>query len=31
MNNLQFNDGLYSIPNPLADWALKLVSGGHTP
>ena len=29
MNNLQFNDGLYSIPNPLADWALKLVSGGH--
>ena len=30
MNNLQFNDGLYSIPNPLADWALKLVSGGHT-
>ena len=26
MNNLQFNDGLYSIPNPLADWALKLIS-----
>ena len=24
MNNLQENDGLYSIPNPLADWALKL-------
>ena len=30
MNNLQFNDGLNSLPNPLADWALKLVSGGHT-
>ncbi len=26
MNNLQFNDGLYSIPNPLADWALKFIS-----
>ena len=26
MNNLQLNDGLYSIPNPLADWALKLIS-----
>ena len=25
MNNLQFNDGLYSIPNPLADWALKFI------
>jgi len=28
MNNLQFNDGLYSIPNPLADWALKLIRLG---
>ena len=25
MNNLQFNDGLYSIPNPLADWTLRLI------
>ena len=25
MNNLQFNDGLYSIPNLLADWALKFI------
>ena len=25
MNNLQENGGLYSIPNPLADWALKLL------
>ena len=24
MNNLQENGGLYSIPNPLSDWALKL-------
>ena len=30
MNNLQLNDGLYSIPNPLADWVLRLISGGHT-
>ena len=30
MNNLQFNDGLYSIPNPLADWALQLLQAqGH--
>lgn len=27
MNNLQENGGLYSIPNPLADWALKLLQG----
>ena len=27
MNNLQENCGLYSIPNPLADWALKLLEG----
>ena len=27
MNNLQENGGLYSIPNPLADWALKLLEG----
>ena len=27
MNNLQENCGLYSIPNPLADWALKLSEG----
>ena len=26
MNNLQENGGLYSIPNPLADWALKLLA-----
>ena len=25
MNNLQKNGGLYSIPNPLSDWALKLL------
>ena len=25
MNNLQLNDGLYSIPNPLADWVLRLI------
>ena len=27
MNNLQENGGLYSIPNPMADWMIKLVSG----
>ena len=27
MNNLQENGGLYSIPNPLSDWALKLLEG----
>lgn len=26
MNNLQKNGGLYSIPNPLADWTIKLLS-----
>ena len=26
MNNLQLNGGLFSIPNPLADWTLKLIS-----
>lgn len=26
MNNLQKNGGLYSIPNPLADWTNKLLS-----
>lgn len=25
MNNLQVNGGLYSIPNPLADWTVKLL------
>lgn len=25
MNNLQENGGLYSIPNPLADWTLRLL------
>lgn len=25
MNNLQENGGLYSIPNPMADWMVKLV------
>ena len=26
MNNLQENGGLYGIPNPMADWIVKLVS-----
>ena len=26
MNNLQENSGLYSIPNPMADWMVKLLS-----
>ena len=26
MNNLQENGGLYSIPNPMADWMIKLLS-----
>lgn len=25
MNNLQKNCGLYSIPNPLADWVTALI------
>ena len=26
MNNLQENGGLYSIPNPMADWTIKMLS-----
>ena len=27
IDEIQENGGLYSIPNPLADWALKLLEG----
>lgn len=26
MNNLQENEGLFSIPNPMADWAIGLIT-----
>lgn len=29
MNNLQENGGLYSIPNPMADWSVEMVEDLH--